>query len=573
MWIKMEGYTITSVEDFLENKDYSFSLQTKDNDSSEFVSVEDERASSPEVIIASSEMSNSKQVHPLNKPYQCDLCPKMFTKPFYLNLHRKVHSKPPKVYQCFECKDIFSTQGKLAHHEKSMHKNKVVFPCEQCDQVFPLFRAYVTHQKTHSNEKSQKCDMCDKAFAYSSQLAAHMRVHTGERPFQCKLCQKKFTYSGHLTVHMRSHTGDRPYKCEHCGKSFTQSSDLTHHAKIHSGVKPHICDICSKSFTHAGQLIVHLRKHSGERPYRCEHCHKSFAQSSHLTLHIRSHTGEKPFKCDHCEKSFVDSSHLAVHTRTHTGEKPFQCTFPGCNRFFARSSQLAKHKRCCHYNIDNTDKRDEKGKLRPYRCTFCPKSFIDENHLDAHTRVHTGERPFACNFCEKKFVLSAHLTTHMRVHTGTKPFKCQDCSKVFTQSGNLALHRKSAHCAQKENTAQKNKIKHKITADNKLDERLDRNIVTSAPPDQTTVTSFQQELFDSDKKESLVTLEEEITKFYSEQVECPNSPVSYNGTSSPVFPGSITSDRFFEAVRLHRKEKVLKREKQDENIDGNNNCD
>lgn len=62
-----------------------------------------------------------------------------------------------------------------------------------------------------------------------------------------------------------------------------------------------------------------------------------------------------------------------------SGEKPFKCTWPDCNRSFARSDELARHK-----------------------------------------RSHTGERKFECPLCSRKFMRSDHLTKHAKRHMTAK---------------------------------------------------------------------------------------------------------------------------------------------------------
>ena len=65
--------------------------------------------------------------------------------------------------------------------------------------------------------------------------------------------------------------------------------------------------------------------------------------SFHFTVCVAS--GEKPFKCkwQGCERRFARSDELSRHRHTHTGEKRFVC--PMCLNCFMRSDHLAKHAR------------------------------------------------------------------------------------------------------------------------------------------------------------------------------------------------------------------------------------
>lgn len=70
--------------------------------------------------------------------------------------------------------------------------------------------------------------------------------------------------------------------------------------------------------------------------------HKYIHESSNFTC-ILLIAGEKPFVCnwEKCDRKFARSDELSRHKRAHTGEKRFMC--PQCDRGFIRSDHLSKH--------------------------------------------------------------------------------------------------------------------------------------------------------------------------------------------------------------------------------------
>jgi hypothetical protein len=70
------------------------------------------------------------------KKFQCQLCPKAFTRRFDLKRHVDVVHKNIPLFKCEICSKSYGYRGKLKSHVDTVHKNLKPFKCQYCPKTF-----------------------------------------------------------------------------------------------------------------------------------------------------------------------------------------------------------------------------------------------------------------------------------------------------------------------------------------------------------------------------------------------------------------------------------------------------
>ncbi|KAL3064767.1 hypothetical protein OYC64_000905 [Pagothenia borchgrevinki] len=300
-------------------------------------------------------------------------------------------------------------QKDMERHLKT-HTGEKPFECELCHKRFSRRDKLNMHSRSHTGEKPHKCKHCPYAAADSSSLKKHLRIHYDERPFKCQICPYASRNSSQLTVHLRSHTGDAPFQCQQCDAKFKINSDLKRHIRIHSGEKPYKCDFCEYRCAMKGNLKSHIQiKHGTENSFRCGHCDFQCASKNALRQHSREHQPIQPIQCSKCSYSCTSKGALKVHERIHSEERPFKCDF--CSFATKQRSNLVIHKKKCH--SDKPEKGSSGKGVRGGGKTGADSPNPIGSRYRAKLEA---ARAFCCDSCDASFVREDSLRSHKKQH-------------------------------------------------------------------------------------------------------------------------------------------------------------
>ncbi|XP_029911348.1 zinc finger protein 64 isoform X2 [Myripristis murdjan] len=305
-------------------------------------------------------------------------------------------------------------QKDMERHLKT-HTGEKPFECELCHKRFSRRDKLNMHSRSHTGEKPHKCKHCPYAAADSSSLKKHLRIHYDERPFKCQICPYASRNSSQLTVHLRSHTGDAPFQCQQCDAKFKINSDLKRHIRIHSGEKPYKCDFCEYRCAMKGNLKSHVQiKHGTENSFHCPHCEFQCANKTALRQHSREHQPTQPIQCSKCTYSCSSKGALKVHERIHSEERPFKCDF--CNFASKQRSNLVIHKKKCH-----SDKPEKGGGGKGGRNGGKGGGADSPKPVSSRYRAKLdAARAFRCDSCDASFVREDSLRSHRKQHRDTQ---------------------------------------------------------------------------------------------------------------------------------------------------------
>ncbi|XP_053694659.1 zinc finger protein 16-like [Sabethes cyaneus] len=196
---------------------------------------------------------------------------------------RKSAVDESRPFQCDICYKLFRTLESLRIHQRFVYRPKN-FTCSTCNRAFDTRSKLTNHSLVHTEQRNYKCDKCDKAFKKSLDLKSHQLLHNDKQE-ECSICGLRFHRKSNLKMHMRKHQSTFFYACPDCPKQFKNNSHLKEHYKVHTKQKPYNCRFCERRFGYCSDRKRHEMTHTGDYPFECL-CLKKFARKTTFDKHI-----------------------------------------------------------------------------------------------------------------------------------------------------------------------------------------------------------------------------------------------------------------------------------------------
>ncbi|XP_037553059.1 zinc finger protein 11-like [Nematolebias whitei] len=124
--------------------------------------------------------------------------------------------------------------------------------------------------------------------------------------------------------------------------------------------------------------------------------------------------------CPVCNKTFLRAAAMRRHRDIHSAKQNFRYKCGSCDKRFRDQYDLNRHTMRVHLKGEGTDEIKDKESEEPStsevlenkNCSVCGKYFARQGDMERHVRSHLKDRPYKCSFCEKTFKSPYVLKRH-----------------------------------------------------------------------------------------------------------------------------------------------------------------
>nr|XP_020479469.1 zinc finger protein 11-like [Monopterus albus] len=132
------------------------------------------------------------------------------------------------------------------------------------------------------------------------------------------------------------------------------------------------------------------------------------------------------------------STEIKSESYQHESLQCFQCFITFCD-----SKARERHIRKSHR--DQYTQQLQQNNIA-FTCYKCEKSFSSSEELGKHQATHSREeKPFRCSYCRKSFFTFTERNHHRRHECIERRCPCRDCGAVFPSPSRLRSHRIAVH--------------------------------------------------------------------------------------------------------------------------------
>ncbi|KAI5720737.1 hypothetical protein M8J77_011119 [Diaphorina citri] len=150
------------------------------------------------------------------------------------------------------------------------------------------------------------------------------------------------------------------------------------------------------------------RENSFDYRFMCYTCRYFTYHAANIKKHIYKHLDEKPHKCNICPYSATEFKCLRVHkSKYHVYQTCQYCKL----QYASDTNKLIEHCKTC-----SSMPRQNAFDYSKFMCFKCPfVTFINSN-MRRHINKHIGEKPYKCTLCKYSAIENKCLKLHMLSH-------------------------------------------------------------------------------------------------------------------------------------------------------------
>lgn len=274
---------------------------------------------------------------------RCGICLQWFSDHTTMLTHLETHEN--YCHKCSICKKTFKEQSQLLKHE-ACHKrltldNASLYTSAVSNKSF----MDMTHQKTHTVDKTYHCAKCNKIFFKEVSLLAHQCTggalfgkkaavksrqktspYVSNKTYQCSKCDATFASSQSRNAHMKMHA-------EYMRGNTAQTHEIKV-AKADDELMPKLQPEALLEYTVSPiEPKVEINEQSTPPPlkrtliktssgYRCGVCQSPFVSRELAVAHLRSAHPVMPYQCPYCKKRFTTQYTFTHHIKTEHPDEP-----------------------------------------------------------------------------------------------------------------------------------------------------------------------------------------------------------------------------------------------------------